>query len=186
LATTRRGLVQLVLQNLVRRQTDGIFDPLGFEALVDPRHGEGGIGAEAPAIEERVLPKEAQMLSKLSMAAAAILISLLLIRALPFAVPSCGESRRRRISGRQARHITVASRSTAQRPKSRATVTEIVASMAVGSVGNPQSVVLERFEPTGAHPPGNGHPGTVFASVVRMASARRGAFASWGAHQPAA
>ena len=38
-----------VLQNLVRRQTDRIFDPLGFEALVDPRHGEGGIGAEVDA-----------------------------------------------------------------------------------------------------------------------------------------
>jgi hypothetical protein len=47
-----RALEQIgnpVLQNLVRRQTDRIFDPLGFEALVDPRHGEGGIGAEVDA-----------------------------------------------------------------------------------------------------------------------------------------
>ena len=37
------------LKDLVNRNADRIFDPLGFEALVDSRHGKGGIGTEVDA-----------------------------------------------------------------------------------------------------------------------------------------
>src|SRR5262245_11388432 len=42
----REQIADPVLQNLVGWNADRIFDPLGFQELVDPRHGEGCIRPE--------------------------------------------------------------------------------------------------------------------------------------------
>ena len=47
-----RALEQIAdpaLQDLVGRQPDRVLDPLGFQELVDLRHGEGRVGPEIDA-----------------------------------------------------------------------------------------------------------------------------------------
>src|SRR6516165_3899771 len=50
--TPDRAIEQIadpLLQHLVGRKADCVLDPLGFQELVDPWHGEGRIGAEIEA-----------------------------------------------------------------------------------------------------------------------------------------
>ena len=42
-------IADTLLQDAVRRQANGVFDPLGFEELVDIGIGEAGVGPEIDA-----------------------------------------------------------------------------------------------------------------------------------------
>ena len=46
-----------LLQDAVRRQTNRVFDPLGFEILVDLGIGEAGVGAKINARDLAPIPR---------------------------------------------------------------------------------------------------------------------------------